>query len=195
MEEEDFTPARAMRTSAFWMLVLATSFRVAGLSAVMVHFIPIMVWKGVSEGRAALLLSTFALLSLPSHLLVGWIADYIYKPRLMGLCMLVATAAVGLLIYGEAEGSLWLFTILFTVTEAIFPVGWATVGDFYGRRFFATIRGAMSFFYMWGAVAAPVAAGLVYDRTQSYSAMLSVLLALFITSAFLYALLVRPTTR
>jgi len=42
------------------------------------------------------------------------------------------------------------------------------VGDFFGRRNFATIRGAMSFFYMWGSFAGPIMAGAIYDRTQSY---------------------------
>jgi hypothetical protein len=32
--------------------------------------------------------------------------------------------------YGEGEWSLWLFLLLFTIIEAIFLVGWATVGDF-----------------------------------------------------------------
>ena len=32
--------------------------------------------------------------------------------------------------------------------DASFPIVWDTVGDFYGRKYFATIRGMLSFFYM-----------------------------------------------
>ena len=73
--ETNFTVKQAMRTSAYWMIVLATMVRVAGFGTMMVHFIPIMVWKGVDERQAAYLLAAFAFLSLPAHLLLGWLAD------------------------------------------------------------------------------------------------------------------------
>ena len=192
LEEPHFSAARAMRTSAFWMLVFATTFRVAGLGAITVHFIPMMVWKGLSAERAALLLGAFAFLSLPSHLLIGWIADRVPKPRLMAVIMLIGAAALLVLIHGEGEQALWLFTVLFTAVESIFPVSWALVGDFYGRKSFATIRGVMSFFYMWGGVVAPVVAGAVYDQTQSYGSLLPILVAIFLLAAVLYGLLVKP---
>ncbi|HWP59171.1 MAG TPA: MFS transporter [Candidatus Acidoferrales bacterium] len=189
---DDFGPLQAMRTASFWMLIVATSFRVAGLGTVMVHFIPLMVWKGLTEGRAALLLSTFAFLALPSHLLLGWMADRMSKPRLMACSMLLSGAALVLLVQASEEWPLWAFTVLFTLAESIFPVSWATVGDLFGRKFFATIRGTMGLFYMWGTVAAPVVAGFIYDRYQSYAPMLWALAGLFFLAAAVYALLHRP---
>lgn len=195
LAETDFTVSQAMKTSAFWMLILATMFRVAGLSAIVVHFIPIMVWKGLSEQKSALLLGNLALFGIPAHFFLGWLADYVHKPRLMGTTMLVAAAALLTLIYGEGEMSMWLFTVLFTAVESIFPITWATVGDFFGRKAFGTVRGMMSFFYMWGAVLAPVVAGAIYDRSQSYVSLLWALVALYLIAAVFYATLSRPTLR
>jgi len=48
-------------------------------------------------------------------------------------------------------------------------VAWATVGDFFGRKSFATIRGTMSFFYLWGPALGPVVTGAIYDRYHSYA--------------------------
>jgi sugar phosphate permease len=189
----EFDLRQAMRTSAFWMIILATTTRVAVYNAITVHFIPIMVWKGVSETRAAAMLAFMALMSLPSHLLVGWIADSVKKPRLMGLCMAIGAGAVALLAYGDGERSLWTFTVLFTVVEAIFPVGWATVGDFFGRKSFATIRGTMSFFYLWGPALGPVVTGAVYDQYQSYAPIMTTFIALSLTAGCLYALLAKPS--
>ena len=193
--EARFTIWEAMKTSAFWMLVSATIARVTAYNAVTVHFIPMMVWRGVSEQRAAALLATMALASFPCHLLLGWLADFLNKPKLMAVSMLIGTGSLFLLSYGEAEWSLWLFAILFTFVEAIFPVAWATVGDFFGRQSFATIRGTMSFFYLWGAGLGPVAAGVVYDRYQSYTPIMSILIGLFLLAACLYGLLRAPTAR
>ena len=164
------------------------------ITRITVHFVPIMVWKGVSEQRAAAMLAIMALMSLPSHLLVGWIADYVSKPRLMGACMVIGAASLFFLAYGESEGSLWVFTVLFTFMEAIFPVGWATVGDFFGRKSFATIRGTMSFFYLWGPALGPVITGAIYDRYHSYAPMMSGFIALALIASCLYALLVKPAS-
>jgi sugar phosphate permease len=193
--ENNFTLQQAMRTPAYWMIILATTTRVAVYNAITVHFIPIMVWRGVSEQRAAALLAAMALMSLPTHLLVGWIADYCSKPKLMGLCMTIGAVAIFILAYGEGEWALWVFTALFTFVEAIFPVGWATVGDFFGRKAFATIRGTMSFFYLWGPALGPVIAGAVYDRYESYDPLMSGFIGLSLLSGLLYAALKRPASR
>jgi len=191
-QEADFTLSQAMRTWAFWMIILATTTRVAVYNSITVHFVPIMVWKGVSEQRAAAMLAIMALMSLPSHLLVGWIADHMSKPRLMGACMAIGATAVLFLAYGESEWTLWVFTVLFTFMEAIFPVGWATVGDFFGRKSFATIRGNMSFFYLWGPALGPVITGAIYDRYHSYAPMMSAFIALSLIASCLYVSLVKP---
>lgn len=188
----DFTLKQAMRTSTFWMIILATTTRVAVYNAITVHFIPIMVWRGISEQRAAVLLATMALMSLPCHLLVGWMADQVSKPRLMGICMSIGAASIFFLAYGDGEWALWAFTLLFTFMEAIFPVGWATVGDFFGRKSFATIRGTMSFFYLWGPALGPVITGAVYDRYQSYAPLMSAFIALSLISGVLYMSLKKP---
>jgi sugar phosphate permease len=193
--EHEFTLREAIGTSAFWMMILATSSRVAVFNSIMVHFVPIMVWKGASETRAAALLAAMALMSLPSHLLIGWIADYVRKPMLMALCMAIGAGSIFFLAYGEGEGSLWIFTLLFSFTEAIFPVGWATVGDFFGRKSFATIRGTMSFFYLWGPALGPVITGAVYDRYESYAPLMFAYIALSIIAGALYAFLREPNPR
>jgi len=193
--EPDFTLKQALKTAAFWKLILATTTRVGVFNSITVHFVPIMVWRGASEGRAAAMLATMALMSLPSHLFVGWIADRVHKPTLMAICMFIGAGAVAILAYGESEWSLWFFTLLFTFVEALFPVSWATVGDYFGRKHFATIRGSMSFFYLWGPALGPVITGLVYDRYQSYAPLMSSYIAISVIAGLLYATLRPPKAK
>jgi MFS family permease len=190
--EHDFSLKQAMKTAAFWKLILATTTRVGVFNSITVHFVPIMVWRGASEAKAAALLATLALMSLPSHLFVGWIADRVNKPRLMAACMLIGAGAVAILAYGDGEWALWTFTILFTFVEALFPVSWATVGDYFGRKHFATIRGSMSFFYLWGPALGPVITGYVYDRHQSYAPLMGAYIAIALVAGLLYASLRQP---
>jgi MFS family permease len=191
-QEREFNLKQAMKSAAFWKLILATTTRVGVFNSITVHFVPIMVWRGASEAKAAALLATLALMSLPSHLFVGWIADRVNKPRLMAACMLIGAGAVAILAYGEGEWALWTFTILFTFVEALFPVSWATVGDYFGRKHFATIRGSMSFFYLWGPALGPVVTGYVYDRHQSYAPLMNAYIAIALVAGLLYASLRQP---
>jgi len=194
-DDPDISVQQALRMSAFWMLVLATTARVGVFNSITVHFIPLMVWKGATEQHAAAMLAVMALMSLPSHLFIGWIADRVSKPRLMAICMVIGAVAIAFLAYGHGLSSMWMFTLLITFVEAIFPVSWATVGDFFGRKSFATIRGTMSFFYLWGPALGPVITGAVYDRHQSYAPLMPAYLVTFLISAVLYALLRKPATR
>jgi len=190
--ETDFTLSRAMGTLAFWLVVFTTTFRTAAITTVMVHFVPIMVWKGISPQRAAFLLGIMGLLAFCSNLTLGWLADSANKPRMMAGCTAIGTAGCFLLIYAQEEWLLWFFLPLFVFLESVFPITWATVGDIFGRSNFAKIRGTMSFFYMWGGVIGPVLAGRIYDQSQSYNFMLWLLVAVLIVSALLYTLLDKP---
>ena len=66
--------------------------------------------------------------------------------------------------------ALWFFTGLYSVLDASIPVFWASVGDFFGRKSFGTIRGNMNLFYTWGAILGPFVAGAIYDRTRKLRA-------------------------
>ena len=192
---ENFTSAQAMKTAAFWLLVVAMSLRVTCYSAAIVHFIPFMVWKGLSEEAAASLLGAFAFINLLSHFVLGWIADRVNKPKLLATCHFLPALSLPALLLGAGYWPLWFFTAAFTLLDASFPIVWATVGDLFGRRNFATIRGTMSFFYSWGSFVGPVMAGVIYDRTESYSLMLWIFLGLLTVATVLVLFLIQPWTK
>jgi MFS family permease len=188
----DPTLGEAIKTFVFWLFVISMTVRVGIYSTITVHFVPLMVWKGQTQEYAAFLLGGFAFLNWAAHFVIGWIADAVNRPKLLTGGMVVAAGGLLSLIWGHGVWPLWLFTILFTAIDASFPIVWATIGDFFGRKAFATIRGTMSFFYTWGSVAGPVIAGALYDREQSYFSTLWGLTAAMLVGAVLTALLIKP---
>jgi MFS family permease len=192
ISDTDWTVGRAMRSVIFWSLITGTAVRAACYNAISSHFIPILVWKGLSEQEAAFFLGMFAFLSIVATLGLGWFADKTNKPRMVMLIMLLTSGTMLLLIFSSSLASLWLFLILLTLVEPTYPVGWAIVGDFFGRKHFAKIRGNMTLFYMWGGVIGPVLAGAIYDRWQSYEPLLWTLAALFLVPGLSYGMLVKP---
>jgi MFS family permease len=183
---------QAIRTWVFWLFTIAMTVRVSAYSTITVHFVPIMVWKGMAQENAAFLLATFAFLNWATHYVIGWFADNTNRPKLLVYCGIAAAAGILMLVLGSGTWPLWFFTILFTSIDSSFPVVWATIGDFYGRKHFATIRGTMSFFYTWGAVLGPVIAGAAYDHSQSYTTTLWALAAGLLLGSAMTALLIKP---
>src|SRR5919108_316360 len=132
--EVDVTLSEALRSFAFWGSVLAAGIRNGAYHAISVHFVPLMVWKGLSQSEAALLLSVYAFLGMAAHPILGWFADRTNKPFPTAFILFAAAAAMFLPIVGSSLWSLCLFTIFFAAVETTFPLGWAVVGDLFGRK-------------------------------------------------------------
>jgi len=189
--EADVTVAEALRSFAFWGSVLAAGIRNGSYHAISVHFIPIMVWKGLSQAEAAFLLSVYAFLGMAVTLFLGWFADKANKPRLTAAVLFAAAGAMFLPIFGNSLWSLILFTIFFAAVETTFPLGWAIVGDLFGRKHYAKIRGYMTLFYTWGGVLGPVIAGAIFDKWGTYEPLLWSLIGVFLLAGLFFASLSR----
>ncbi|MDP6548577.1 MAG: MFS transporter [Dehalococcoidia bacterium] len=67
----DFKAKEAMRTRAYWLLALAMGLRSAAIIGVFVHLVPLMVWKGQTEGSGAFVVAFLAFATMPLRLLLG----------------------------------------------------------------------------------------------------------------------------
>lgn len=193
--DPEITARQAFRSPIFWNLICAMTCRSVAFTTVTTHFIPMMVWKGVSQTEASVLLAGFAILNLPIHFLLGWIADFVNKPKLVTICLFLGVVAVVPMLFSSSLWALWFFAGLYTVLDASIPVYWAAVGDFFGRKSFGAIRGNMNLFYTWGSVLGPVLAGYVYDRTESYALVFSAITVSLLVSTALTAMLIKPWAR
>ena len=190
--EPEVSARQALSMPIFWIMILSMAGRGAAFTTVTTHFIPLMVWKGLTQSEASVLLAGFALVNLPAHFLLGWIADSVNKPKLVTLCITIGTIAVVPMMWSDRLCTLWFFTALYPVLDASIPVYWAAVGDFFGRKSYGAIRGNMNLFYTWGSIFGPVIAGAIYDRTESYATVLIGMVTALLISAALTALLIKP---
>ena len=194
-QETEITAREAFRSPIFWNLICSMTCRSVAFTTVTTHFIPMMVWKGVSQTEASVLLAGFALINLPIHFLLGWIADFVNKPKLVTVCLFLGVVAVLPMLWSDSLWALWFFTGLYSVLDASIPVFWASVGDFFGRKSFGAIRGNMNLFYTWGAILGPFAAGAIYDHTQSYALVFTGITISLLISTAMTALLIKPWAR
>ncbi len=164
----DFTVKQAFKTPAFWLFAAAQMCRMVSFGAITVHMIPILVWKGQSEQAAAYMFSLIPLIGIPMTLAYGVLGDLFSKQKVIALSTVASALGMIALTFGDNVMFLYLFVLLYGVGEAATPLMPALIGDFFGRKSFATLRGIMNSVTVIGPFVAPVYAGWVYDTTDSY---------------------------
>jgi MFS family permease len=151
-----------------------------------------MIERGVDPTSAALIVSTFSLMSALASLGVGWLPRLWSIRRALAVCgalmcagalslMNAASAATGFLgaaLFGLGVGA--MLTLL--------PVVWA---DYFGRASYGAIRGIALSMQVLAQAAGPLAAGALRDFSGAHTASLA-LFATLSALAVLVALLARP---
>lgn len=193
---EDFGVREALRTLTFWNLAFAIGTRLFSKNALLVHLIPLLVWKGFDEPTAAIFLSLFAMLQVPLRLVAAYVADRWSMTRVSALAALSGAGAVAVLLVGENGwiGTGLLFVLCFALGETGNSPAWAVIGNFFGRSHYASIRGSVSFVQTAISLPAPVLAGWFYDTTESYQLALFAVAGAYLT-AFALFWVCRPPRR
>ena len=191
-EVVDFTVREAFKTKSYWILAIGTMLRTGTLGTIIVHFVPMMVWKGNSEQSAAMMLGILAFLSIPMRIGIGWLGDRWSRPKILSAGM--ALGAISLLWLQNAQGvrEIWIFICVFAVVEGLSALNWALVGDYFGRKRFATLRGFLSLVYSWGMIIMPVLAGYIFDRTDSYTIVIWIFIGMYVAGTLIFALIQKP---
>jgi MFS family permease len=166
----EFTAREALRTPTFWLLATFHGLRNIPYSAVTVHLIPLLVWKGLDQPTAAFYVGLTAFSTVIVRPLTGWLGDRQSKQTIGTVGVLLGAVGLLALTYGDGGPlSLVAFAILFAFGDGINSVTWALVGDVFGRGHFATIRGWIGTLQSVASMPAAVLTGWVYDQTQSYT--------------------------
>ena len=191
-EYKEFSPREALFTRSFWVLALATVLRISVHGAFFVHFVPLLVWKGEAPQTAANLIGLLSLTAVPFILVLGWLSDRIKRQYLLALSY--SSSGFSLLLLTMVEGTWPIFAalLLFIGSEAGSSLNWALVGDLFGRKWFATIRGFLGPIYNTALFITPIAAGWVFDRTGSYQTTLLFGAGLMFLAAFTFSRLKSP---
>ncbi len=199
--EMDFTVREAMRTPTYWLIVLAVGLRNTVHSGLSFLLAPVMVWFLAGAGRAeteSLFIASVFVMALSFSTIifnpsVGLLGDKFSKQKLSSYCMVAG--AVALVTLMNHSGSLWqllIFAILLALSESANPLAWAIMGDFFGRRSFATLRGWQHLPDQLMSMSTPVWMGIIFDRTGSYYWALVPLIILYLLAAICYWTIPRP---
>ena len=182
--------AGAMRTRAFWLLLLSAGLAAFTLAGITTHQVPVLLHNGVPPAATAAMVSVYALCWSVGGVLWGYLGERV--PVRFGLALVYLVGALGavlLLQTTTAPGAL-----AFAVLYGLIVAGGATLdaliwADYYGRATLGTLRGVGRPLLMVFNALGPLVAAVVVDYTGSYApallgfAVINVLSALLVLAA------------
>jgi MFS family permease len=173
-----WTRRQAVRTLAFWSIVVAFLLALAGQIAFLVHQVSFLSpYLGVSGAATAVSITAGA--SIIGRLILGTFVDRCDKRYVIMVCFLVQGAAMLTLAHYHHIVILYLGTLAFGLTMgSIIMMQSLIIGECFGLLSFATVSGLAGLFTMTGAAFGPAIAGLIYDAAQSYRTAFTIFAAM-----------------
>ena len=196
--EYDFTVKEAMRTQAFWLLIIAYMFHGALYPVMNIHCIPFLTDRGMDPVAAAATMSVFITASIPARFLGGFIIDKVDTAKirfvLVGAFALQCGGVTLFLFNQQSTMALYTFFIIYGIgMGAVMTITPVLRSRYFGRKSFGTIAGISRAIALPIGVLGPVAAGWIFDTTGSYIIAFT-LFAVFIGMAGLIVSFIKPPT-
>ncbi|MSQ36154.1 MAG: MFS transporter [Dehalococcoidia bacterium] len=184
----------AFHTPAFYLLLLASAaggWQGAWILLQISHLENV----GFSRGMAASLYGLYGVTQLGLRFGAGWLGDALGRKRTYAASFVAQ--GIGLIIFAHLSSDhLWLlppYFLIFAVGQATMIVlGQTMIADYFGPLRYASIRGFASTLQTPVGIAAPLFAGLMFDRTGSYSVAFTLFGVMSFTGALWVSLIRRP---
>ena len=187
-----WTRTEAVRTSAFWLLVITFGISSVGVTGLNLHVFPYITDIGHSPVVAATVMSVIASMQLASPLVWGFLAERV-DPRIAAMLRFIVQG-VGLGLAISTSSLICLYTGFFLYDiglggNMVLPdLLWA---NYFGRRSLGKIRGMGLLISQVLAAFGPPFFGFLFDATGGYGLSFALFGAALATSAVL-SLMLRP---
>ena len=173
----------AVRTPAFYLMCLASSFRSCVHTTWLVLYIPHLQNVGFPPAIVATLAAGYGTTQLGWRLLVAWTGDRMGRRRVLLASFVLQ--AVGMLAFAWVSPQrLWLVPIWFII-YGWGNAAWSTMdstqmADYFGTKRYATLSGLKGSLAVPLGLATPIIAGFAFDRMGTYSYIWTVYAFIFL---------------
>lgn len=193
---DEWTVAQALRTPAYWLMLLAIAGGGAGYTLYLAHGVVHLKDLGHSPSMGAWAVSLLTISGLIAKVIIAAVGDRL-DPRYLW-ALFTALFGVGLAVVVHATTTTHIF-IFATCLGIGFGGGivclMATLSNYFGTRVFASLSGVALAFNTTVAAVGPIVAGRLYDQGYGYSGTFYFLAAWCFIGATVLFLMKRPRPR
>ncbi len=182
--ERSVTARDAVRDPNFWLIAVAFSLTVMGLSAILLHQIPLLIDLGVTTSHAALALGATAGVGVVGKLGFGALLDRFDQRRVIVACFVLQAVGLALLPFARVPALLALYVLVYGYAMGGNATLQATIlGECFGRLHYGAIAGRISPFIVLSQAAAVPVVGWIRDRTGTYVPAIVMIIVLTLLAA------------
>jgi MFS family permease len=177
--------SEALRTSAFYKLLIAGGFFSFTLIGIIVHLVPILKDGGTAPESAAFIASLVGLSAIVGRLSTGFLLDRLPGHVVGAASFLLPTLGCALLLWnGVGTGGHMLAAVLIGLSlgSELDALTFLTM-RYFGRRNFGKIYGSLMIAISVGTSVGPLASGAVFDHFRDYAVFLALAVACMVISA------------
>jgi MFS family permease len=180
--------AVGIRTPKFWFLNIGLSLVVAAVVTMVSNTVPLLRDKGLSATEASAVFGSFGLSLIGGRLLVGYLVDRVWAPAVAAIALTLP--AIGCLLLGTTPATATSMLVLATMLVGIgagaeFDVAAYMMARYFGMRDYGRLFGAHLGTITICATLAPLLTGAMYQASGSYTTVLSLCGAAFLSGALL----------
>ena len=195
VEEVSLTAREAMRTPAFWLLLVSTNFAGFAISGVNLHIFSYITDRQIEPGQAAMVITYLYFLQSVAKPLWGFAAERMHVRYCLAACYAGGAAGILLLMGANSLPHLAVFATVYGLTRGaqsfVSSLAWS---DYFGREAQGAIRGTAQPFGLVSSAGGPVLGGFLFDLRSDYVLAFSVFVGAFVVSS-VAALLAQPPRR
>lgn len=191
-----YTIKEARGTRAFWLLLFCMFVSAMSNTGITFHLFSILGERGFPPMEIAMILSSMAIVALPSSLLAGFLLDR-FKANLLitltfGLHLLVILSLLRIITF---QGAL-LFGILWGICCGFENMNYNYIWpSYYGRLYLGSIRGLTMTSMVIGSAFGPLPFGFFYDSFGGYREVLGVMFFFTLLASVSSLLAVSPKNK
>lgn len=176
VELTGYTIREGIRSDAFIKMFLAILISNLIYFAFSFHLLPILTWSGLPRNTAVLIVSSLGLTMIGGTILYGFIADRI-SPRIFTAILVALPAITLVMLLYPTTSALQRFIAVsaFGISCGAQPPSFNNLSiRYFGMRSFGALSGLSGIANQTATAIAPFIAGVVFDHTKSYAALLAI---------------------
>jgi cyanate permease len=163
-----------MRSPVFWMMTAAFGTMALSFAGLLPHFVPMLMDGGLSPVAAGRIAGEIGLAVIASRLLIGFLLDRVFAPRIaIAICLVAASGFIILVANGISAASVTAITLGFAMGAELDLMGFL-VARYFGLAQFGRIYGWLYGAFIFASGLGPLWVGALRDATGNYTLALEI---------------------
>jgi MFS family permease len=183
-----------VRSRVFWNLAAAFAMMALSFAGLLPHFVPMLTDGGLTPVAAGTVAGEIGLAVIASRLVVGFLMDKLFAPRIaIAICLIAAVGCILFIANGISAASLTAIALGFAMGAELDLMGFL-VARYFGLAEFGRIYGWQYGAFIFASGLGPLWVGALRDATGNYTLSLGISVTGLIVACAIFLFLPRYET-